>query len=159
MVLALILLSARPHINAQSTERAALIEQVTSASCGPCASQNPAFDALLNNNMDDIAVIKYQRGGGSYVDPMWEFNPSQVDSRITGYYSTFSFPQVWINGEYNNTPSTVSQSTIDNALSEPAWWDIEISQELTAAKDSLKVDVTLTALKDFLDPTDNHLRA
>jgi len=39
------------NLNAQS-QRMVLIEEATNASCGPCASQNPAFDILLNQNRD-----------------------------------------------------------------------------------------------------------
>jgi hypothetical protein len=41
------------------TQRLVLIEEATNASCGPCASQNPAFDALLNQNRDKLTAIKY----------------------------------------------------------------------------------------------------
>ncbi|MBP6870867.1 MAG: hypothetical protein KBC43_02560 [Bacteroidales bacterium] len=34
-------------VHSQS-QRMVLIEEATNASCGPCASQNPAFDNLLN---------------------------------------------------------------------------------------------------------------
>ena len=46
-----------------SAQRVILVEEVTSASCGPCASQNPAFDNLIGDNLDMVAIIKYQRGG------------------------------------------------------------------------------------------------
>ena len=39
-------------------QRRVLIEEATNASCGPCAAQNPAFDALLNQNREHIAVVK-----------------------------------------------------------------------------------------------------
>lgn len=45
-------------VKAQSM-RMLLAEGFTSSTCGPCASQNPAFDALLHNNMDKITSIKY----------------------------------------------------------------------------------------------------
>ena len=39
------------NLNAQST-RLVLAEEFTQASCGPCASQNPTFNNLLNANCD-----------------------------------------------------------------------------------------------------------
>ena len=159
LLLAGALLLVQPNLSAQSVDRVALIEEVTSASCGPCEAQNPAFRALLDANLDNVAVIRYQRGGGSYVDPMWSFNPSQVDYRIASYYGTFSFPQTWTNGEYTGTPSTVNQTAIDAAFADPAWWDIAISQEYDASTKEMVVDVTFTALRDMLESTDNYLRA
>lgn len=159
LLLALALLLAHPETDAQSTDRVALVEQVTSASCGPCAAQNPAFNDLLRANADRVAVIKYQRGGGSYVDPMWSFNPDQVDDRITAYYGTFSFPQAWVNGAYLGTPAGIGQADLDAALAEPGWWAIELDQSYDPATRELAVSASFTALRDFLDPTDNHLRA
>ena len=146
------------QLDAQSAARVALVEQVTSASCGPCASQNPAFRTLLNNNLENVAIIKYQRGGGGYLDPMWSFNPTQVDSRITGYYGTYSFPQAWINGTYYGSPNMINQADIDDEMSSPAWWDIDISQALNEAQDELSVSVNFKALRDFQESTDAYLR-
>ncbi|MBI1193171.1 MAG: Omp28-related outer membrane protein [Bacteroidetes bacterium] len=159
LLLVLILALSSPALDAQSVARVALVEQVTSASCGPCASQNPAFRTLLNANTDNLAIIKYQRGGGGYLDPMWAFNPTQVDSRIGGFYGVYSFPQVWINGEYYGTPGTINQSKIDDELSEPAWWSLDISQELNETQDQLSVSVSFEALRDFQESSDNFLRA
>lgn len=159
MVLAALLLFSAPDLQAQSVDRIALIEQVTSASCGPCASQNPAFNMLLDNNLDNVAIIKYQRGGGSYIDPMWDFNPVQVDSRIASFYGVFSFPQTWINGEYTGTPSTLSQANIDAALDDPAWWDIQIEQTYNETTQELEIGTIFTALRDMQESTDNYLHA
>jgi hypothetical protein len=159
LLLLLVLVFHNPVLNAQSVARVALVEQVTSASCGPCAAQNPAFRTLLNANADNLAIIKYQRGGGGYLDPMWEFNPTQVDSRITGFYGSFSFPQVWVNGSYYGVPNSISQSDLDSELSEPAWWNLDISQELNESQDQLTVTVSFEALRDFQESSDNYLRA
>jgi len=36
-----------------------MIEEGTQASCSPCATQNPDFDALLDANPDKVVVLKY----------------------------------------------------------------------------------------------------
>jgi hypothetical protein len=159
LLLLLVLLFSSPLLNAQSAVRVTLVEQVASASCGPCAAQNPAFHTLLNANTDNLAIIKYQRGGGGYLDPMWEFNPTQVDSRITGFYGSFSFPQVWVNGRYYGVPNAISQSDLDSEFSEPAWWNLDISQALNESQNQLTVSVSFEALRDFQDSSDNYLRA
>ena len=141
----------------QSTTRVALIEQVTSASCGPCASSNPAFKTLIDANIEDVAIIKYQRGGGGYIDPMWDFNPTEVDSRIVTYYGTTSFPNVWINGTWVGSPVGVTQGTIDAANSSPAYFDVKINKRLSTDEDTLVIDVDVTALKDFGGTDDNQI--
>ncbi|HNQ83124.1 MAG TPA: hypothetical protein PKM34_05735 [Bacteroidales bacterium] len=55
-------------VHSQS-QRMVLIEEATNASCGPCASQNPAFDNLLNQNRDILTAIKYHWYFPGY-DPM-----------------------------------------------------------------------------------------
>ena len=41
-------------------QRLVLFEEFTQASCGPCASQNPAFNTLLDANATKAVSIKYQ---------------------------------------------------------------------------------------------------
>ena len=146
-----LILGSASNVQAQ---RIALVEQVTSASCGPCAAANPAFDALLNNNLHQVAVIKYQRGGGTYVDPMWDFNPSETDSRVTGFYQTFHFPNVWINGTDIGSPTLVNQQTLDDAASAPEKFEIDLSYELNSAQDELTVSATFTSLVELQDGDD-----
>ena len=139
-------------------QRLTLFEEVTSASCGPCAAANPGFDALLSNNEDKVAVIKYQRGGGAYIDPMFTFNPNQVNSRIANYYGVSSFPNVWMNGSFVGSPNLVTQQTIDNATTGAPNFEINIDRELNEAKDSLNIHVDVTALQDFRGSEDESLR-
>ncbi len=147
------------QLNAQS-QRITLVEQVTSASCGPCASQNPAFNSLLLQNKDNnVVVVKYQRGGGNYVDHMWNFNSYDTDQRIASYYGSFSFPQVWIDGQFIGLPNSVSQTTLGDAKAIPSSFDIEVTKQLNAANDSLFVTGSVTYIDDFEAPDDNHLRA
>ena len=149
------------HIEAQTpSQRVTLVEQVTSASCTPCANQNPVFNTLLSQNKNNnVVTIKYQRGGGAYLDDMWDFNPTDTDQRIANYYNTFSFPQVWIDGVHRNTPSMITQASLDSAIAEPAWFEIELEKELNPTEDSLLITATVTYLNDFFGPDDNHLRA
>jgi hypothetical protein len=66
-------------------QRTVLFEEFTQASCGPCASQNPGFNALLDENSDKTLAIKYQVWWPGF-DPMYLQNEPDVDSRV-GYYS------------------------------------------------------------------------
>ena len=58
IILASLLMLVSLQLKAQN-ERILLFECFTNASCGPCAQQNPALDALINANADRVAAIKY----------------------------------------------------------------------------------------------------
>src|SRR3954466_13330791 len=66
------------------SQRLVLAEEFTQASCPPCASQNPAFNALLTSNASKITLIKYQTSWPG-VDPMNAQNPGEVAARVTLY--------------------------------------------------------------------------
>jgi hypothetical protein len=61
-------------VTASFGQRLVLLEHFTQASCGPCASQNPALNALLDNNTTKVVAIKYQTSWPG-TDPMNAANP------------------------------------------------------------------------------------
>ena len=97
------------------SQRMVLIEELTSATCPPCASQNPAFNTLLNANTDIVTSVKYQMNwpiaGG---DPFYLDNPVDNNARRT-YYGVNSIPHVVLDGGFNNQPQYVFQSTLGDA--------------------------------------------
>lgn len=140
-------------------QKVTLVEQVTSASCPPCAAVNPGFNSLLNSNLGAVAVVKYQRGGGNYIDPMWDFNPNEVNSRVVSYYGISSFPNFWVDGTHYTSASPVTQTIIDNANSESQLYKINLTHELNSTKDTLRVEGTFIALADFQENEDVLLKA
>ena len=46
-------------LGVSQSQRFIMFEEFTQASCGPCAQQNPAFDALLQANASKCTSIKY----------------------------------------------------------------------------------------------------
>ncbi len=147
------------QLSAQTTmQRVSLIEQVTSASCPPCASQNPAFKTFVDNNYSNSVKITYQRGGGSYIDPMWDFNPSEVDGRVVTYYGTTWFPNTWINGDDYGAPSSISQGDLDNENNIPATFHIAATSQLINGNSEIQVDVTATSLQEYSAGADHQTR-
>ena len=57
LLLSLLLAGSSWFVSAQN-QRLVLAEEFTNASCGPCAAQNPAFDALLSANPTKITAVK-----------------------------------------------------------------------------------------------------
>ena len=68
-------------VNAQS-QRLTLLEEFTQASCGPCASQNPALNTLLSGNESKAVSIKYQTNWPG-VDPMNTQTQTWVAPRVS----------------------------------------------------------------------------
>jgi len=129
----------------QST-RMVLAEECTSSTCGPCAGQNPAFDALLQANPGVITSIKYHvwwPAPGN--DPMYLANTTENSAR-TNYYNINSVPHVQLDGNYfNGQPSQVTQAKINAAAAVPASFDIQVQQILSANEDSIYVNVIVEA--------------
>lgn len=122
--------------NAQSA-RMAFFEIATQASCPPCASFNPPFDELIEDNEGNAIVLKYQVWWPGF-DPMYLDNEEDVDDRI-GYYSIQAAPSAVLNGSEIGTPN---QSGINAVNSETAAFDISITGAL--AEGSLTLTGTVT---------------
>lgn len=130
----------------QST-RTVLVEEGTNASCGPCAAQNPSFNALLDNNVDQVVSIKYQWYFPGF-DPMHEHNPEEANARLS-YYGINGVPTATIDGvipdvspSYAGAPGAFTQQLFDDAAAIPGSFDIEVTYELTP--NGLTMDATAT---------------
>jgi hypothetical protein len=129
-------------------DRRVMVEEATNASCGPCATQNPAFDALLQQNANKVAVLKYHASWPGY-DPMYNHNKGENDNRI-GYYGINSVPRAVVGGVFNGNPSSVSQSMLNQYASAPSPFDeIDIYQQLSDNQDSLFVFMRIRAAQSI----------
>ncbi len=110
-----------------------MIEEGTQASCGPCATQNPDFDALLDANEDKVIVLKYQTSWPGF-DQMNLDNPDEVQDRVD-YYAIQGVPTGIINGSYipndcdfyDGAPACLSQADIDAAYTSAAAFDLNLN--------------------------------
>lgn len=133
--------------HAQADQRV-MVEEATNASCGPCASQNPAFDALLQQNAGIVTVLKYHASWPGY-DPMYNHNQGENDARIS-YYGINSVPRAIVGGVYNGAPSGVTQSMLNSYAAVPSQFDeIDIYQQLSDNQDSLFVFMRIRAAQNI----------
>lgn len=98
-----------------------VFEHFTNASCGPCASQNPSFTSLLNNNKFKATSIKYHVSWPGF-DPMYNVNTTEPTARVS-YYGVQGVPSVRLGSFGNMSPISVTQNQINqyhNSLIE-AW--------------------------------------
>ncbi|MDP2188617.1 MAG: T9SS type A sorting domain-containing protein [Sphingobacteriaceae bacterium] len=89
-----------------------VFEHFTNASCGPCATQNPGLEAVMNNNKLKATSLKYHVSWPG-VDPMYSFNPTDPTARVN-YYGVSGVPAVRLGANASMSPSQVTQTVIDN---------------------------------------------
>ncbi len=142
----LLLLSFFALTTYAQSNRMLLAEGFTSSTCGPCASQNPAFDALLHNNLDKITSIKYHMSWPAPGnDPMYLHNTVDNNARRS-YYNINSVPHVYLSGNiFHGMPSQINQTTINNNANQPADFDVVMQHRLNASQDSIFVTMLIKA--------------
>lgn len=141
-------------MSAQS-QRFVLVEEFTQASCGPCASQNPAFNTLMAANSSKATSIKYQTNWPG-VDPMNVQTQTWVGPRVT-YYGVSGVPHGTVDGVainndcnyYTGAPACLSQGEIDAAYNTPSPFTINLTHTMSADFDSVYINMVITASQAF----------
>ncbi|MEO8148405.1 MAG: T9SS type A sorting domain-containing protein [Bacteroidia bacterium] len=126
-------------------QRKVLVEEFTQASCPPCASQNPVFDALIDANLIKVSPVKYHTSWPGY-DPMYNFNTVDPSDRVA-YYGIFGVPMALIDGVQPGPPAGVDQTTIDDAYAIPSFFNITGTATLTGS--NLDINYSTNSLIDF----------
>ncbi len=120
--------------------RLVLVEHFTQASCGPCASQNPALKTLLDANATKVVALKYQTSWPG-VDPMNAANPTEAAARVQ-YYGVTGVPNSVMDGSGPGSPGTiVTTTTINNRYNTAAPLNLSASHQWTAGYDSIQIGV------------------
>lgn len=127
-------------VSAQN-DRVMLVESFTNTGCMPCAQQNPAFDSLLEANIDRLAVIKYHTRWPLATDPMYLSNAADIDAR-TEFYNVATVPTAILDGNrYYSAPSGINQNIINRLLSIPPRFEMRIGSELHPGDNKITVRV------------------
>ncbi len=109
--------------------RLIVVEHFTQASCGPCAVQNPALKALLDQNTTKVVPIKYQTSWPG-VDPMNAHNPTQVANRVT-YYNVSGVPSVRMDGNVvSGSPGSINQTNINNRHAVTSPYELTVTKTI-----------------------------
>lgn len=124
-------------------QRRVLVEHFTQASCGPCAAQNPAFNAMLFANYEKVVPLKYQVSWPGY-DPMYEHNPVEIDARVS-YYGVNAVPNVRIDGTIDaGTSGSVTVTQLNNAYAVSTPLEMELTHSLSADLSTMYITCTVT---------------
>jgi hypothetical protein len=145
-----------------SAQRMVLIEEFTNASCGPCASQNPDFNVLLDDNSFDVIAIKYQAPYPGF-DPMNQQNPDQVSTRLDYYSGITGVPTAVLDGTipgdaygggvgdwdvagggYAGGPYGFNQAVLDHAGDQGTSLSVAISHTLSMGNDTISISIDVT---------------
>jgi hypothetical protein len=127
-------------LSAFGQNRLVLVEHFTQASCGPCASQNPALKAILDANSTKVVALKYQTSWPG-VDPMNAANPTEAAARVQ-YYNVTGVPNSVMDGSGPGSPGTiVTATTINNRYNTAAPLNITASHQWTPNYDSIQIGV------------------
>lgn len=114
-VFASLLMLIALNVSAQN-QRALMFECFTNTGCAPCASQNPALDALIDANGDRVVAIKYHMSWPGANDPMYLHNTADNDSRKS-FYSVNAVPHTVVDGtRFANVPSGLNQNMVNQWL-------------------------------------------
>ena len=146
MLLATILLGSTNAIG--QSQRFILAEEFTQASCGPCASQNPGFNALLNANDTKIIGLKYQVWWPGY-DPMYEHNEPDVDIRVP-YYGVTGVPRGYVDGaiitggSYTGAVNGLTQSEVNARYAVPSPFEIDVTHTYNVDYTEMTINVDIT---------------
>jgi len=138
-------LSAAIEVLTATADRVVLAEEFTSSTCGPCASFNPSYKDLLDDNDANtstgrVTSVKYQMNWPSPGnDPA--YNQEGADRR--GVYGINGVPDVVYSGY--NIPT--SQGNIDLVKSLPSL--VELDAEWSATGNYIQCDATVEALADL----------
>ena len=133
-----------------SFPRKTLVEEFTNASCPPCATQNPAFNALIYQNRlaGKVTSLHYQVVWPG-TDPMNAFNKPDVEQQVQ-YYGVGGVPTGVVDGIYipdscslyDGAPGCLTQTMINRAQAEPSIFDIQIASVKNGNTGNVTVSVT-----------------
>lgn len=146
LIASLYMVALATFVSAQMFPKKVLLEHFTQASCPPCATYNPAIEAIVQdpNNAAKIVAIKYQTAFPG-VDPMNAHNPTEVASRVT-LYSPPGVPNSVLDGNaYNGHPASFNQGMLDGRAGVMSPFQITAKALYNIDSTSLDVEVEIEA--------------
>ncbi len=137
------------------TIRKVLVEEGTNTSCGPCASQNPTFQAWIANNINRLVPVVYHPWWPSPQDPFYLYDTAMAATRIRYYgIQNIGVPCGVLNGQFNTPTGSNYQGCVSDTVAwanglaaEEFYSPIKITIQLTQNNGSgtVKVDVSSSA--------------
>ncbi len=99
---------------AQLARKQPMFEHFTNAGCGPCALQNPYFQAVRLDHIGTVNHVAYHTSGpGS--DPMYSANPTE-NNAMDAFYFIPGVPTMVTDGNFQSFPVEVTDLSIANSI-------------------------------------------
>ena len=134
------------------TQRLVLLEEFTSATCGPCVSKNSTFHTWQTQNPDKFTSIYYHVNWPSPGDPMNLANPTEVGTRVNLYMpaSSHYVPYSVLDGSYyNGSASGWSMTTVNNRYAMPSPFEINVQHTIAPGQDSVYSTMLIKCTQDI----------
>ncbi len=126
-------------VASQSLQRRPLFEEFTSSTCAPCASfNNSVFNPFVNQNGDNIALIKYQMNWPGSGDPYYT---AEGGARRL-YYAVNAVPMLFVDGKNVATNAAGVNAAYQAGMADPSFVKIEATHEIQGTTFSANVHVT-----------------
>ncbi|MFZ4564795.1 MAG: cellulose binding domain-containing protein, partial [Bacteroidales bacterium] len=122
------------------SQRLVMLEEFTSATCGPCVSKNTQFHTWQTQNPDKFTSIYYHVNWPAAGDPMNIANPGEVATRVSYYMSPTNMyvPYSVLDGNYyNGSAGGWSMTNITNRLAVPSPFEIQLQHQVSAGQDTV----------------------
>lgn len=120
--------------------RLVMLEEFTSATCGPCVSKNTQFHTWQTTYPDKFTSIYYHVNWPAAGDPMNLANPGEVSTRVSYYMSPTNMyvPYSVLDGNYyNGSAGGWNMTTIDNRLAVPSPFELQLQHQVSAGQDTV----------------------
>jgi hypothetical protein len=135
--------------------RLVFVEEFTGETCGPCAANNPGFNAILETQVGQVISLKYQNNIPSAGPNFYAYNSADISNRTTYYANNYS-PHVWIDGNVWNGNSgsySVITSTLNSRLNVSSPFTVDVTHSFSAAHDIIYLHAVIRASQAYSGTT------
>lgn len=138
LLFGLLFIVASTNLFAQA-KKYPLFEHFTQASCEPCASQNPYFSALYEDNESRTHHIAYHTSWPG-VDPMYNANTVESNEMV-GYYGVSGVPDMYLDGDGIGSPVAATQLMIDEAVDAGSPISIRVEETTSGTTRTVTIEI------------------
>ncbi len=139
-ILLIIAFSGILYVGFSQSQRLVILEEFTSATCGPCVSKNALFHTWQTQSPDKFTSIYYHVNWPAAGDPMNLANPGETSTRVSLYMnpSNMYVPYSVLDGNYyNGSAAGWTMTNINNRYAIPSPFEISIQHRVSAGEDSV----------------------
>lgn len=134
------------------SQRLVLLEEFTSATCGPCVSKNTQFHTWQTQNPDKFTSIYYHVNWPAPGDPMNLANPQENGARVSYYMSPSAqyVPYSVLDGNvHNGSAGGWNMTTVNNRWAVPSPFEIDLQHRVSAGNDSAYSTILVKCTQDI----------